>query len=157
MREAFACSQENIGEILLHYNPDVVTKLDFNFCYWLSRKEISEFARSCNFLKELSVAHTKIHIRDIAEVLCKNLKISKLSLSIESPKSFWCVQNSAVEYLQQFQDCSNETYGKMFWQNLLSLSQLESAKEPLAHLSYLDLHIGQDPLILGTILRYEII
>ena len=156
MREAFVCNQENIGEILLHYNPDVVTKLDFNFCYWLSRKEISEFARSCNYLKELSVAHTKILVKDIAEVLCQNIKISKLSLSIQNPNSYWCVQHSVIEYLQRFQEGpTDERSNKMFWQNLLSLSQLESAKEPLAQLNYLDLHIGQDPLILGTILRYE--
>ena len=133
----------------------MVTKLDFNFCYWLSRKEISEFSKSCNYLKEFSVAHAKIHTSDIAEVLCGNLKISKLSLSIESPQSYWCVENSVVEYLQQFQEDPNGMSGKMFWQNLLSLSHFGSAKEPLAQLSYLDLHIGQDPLILGTILRYK--
>lgn len=132
-----------------------MTKLDFNFCYWLSGKEISEFAKSCSYLKELSVAHTKIPTSDIAEVLCENMKISKLSLSIQSPKNYWCVENSVVEYLQQLQEDPNGMSGKMFWQNLLSLSQFENAKEPLAQLSYLDLHIGQDPLILGTILRYE--
>jgi hypothetical protein len=83
------------------------------------------------------------------------MKISKLSLSIESPKNYWCVENSVVEYLQQLQEDPTGMSGKMFWQNLLSLSQFESAKESLAQLSYLDLHIGQDPLILGTILRYE--
>jgi hypothetical protein len=156
VREAFFCNQENIGEILLRYNPDVVTKLDFNFCYWLSRKEISEFARSCNYLTELSVAYTDILVKDIAEVLCQNIKISKLALSICNPSSYWCVKYSVVEFLQRFHEGPiAEKSSDIFWQNLLSLSQLESAKEPLAQLKYLDLHIGQDPLILGTLLRYE--
>ena len=87
MREAFVCNQENIEKILLHYNPDVVPKLDFYFCYWLSRKEISKFARSCHYLKELSFTCTKILVKDIAEVLSRNKKVSKLSLSIKNPNS----------------------------------------------------------------------
>ncbi|KAK4004674.1 Uncharacterized protein APZ42_015845 [Daphnia magna] len=152
VREAFACSEENIEKILHNYNPDVVTKLDFNYCYWLSGKEISDFARSCSNLKELSVAHTNIDISDVAEVLSENVKLSKLSLSIANPESYWCTEQSVIDCLQQLQEDSEEMSGKMIWQNLLSLSQLGTAKESLAQLSCLDLHIGQNPVILGTIL-----
>lgn len=132
----------------------MVTKLDFNFCYWISGKQISDFARKCSNLKELSVAHTNIDISDVADVLCENVKLSKLSLSIENPESYWCAEQSVIDCVQQFQEDPEEMSGKMIWQNLLSLSQLGAAKESLAQLSCLDLHIGQNPVILGTILRY---
>nr|CAH0103249.1 unnamed protein product [Daphnia galeata] len=108
MREAFVCNQENIEKILLHYNPDVVPKLDFNFCYWLSRKEISKFARSCHYLKELSFTHTKILVKDIAE----HSKPKQLA--------YWCVQHSVVEYLQQFQEHQTDEISSNIFSFLLN-------------------------------------
>lgn len=136
--------------LTLHFNPDIVTELDFNFCYFLSSKEISCFAKQCKHVKELSVAHSTISSRDLAEILHDNLKISKLCFNICDPNSFWLTEETGINNGSHKLDVSTSNS----WKSLLLRSEFGKCLQSLTQLLSLDLHIGQEPLVLGTILKY---
>ena len=102
MRENFVCSNENIATILeLHPNPQIITKLDFEYCYWIPSQQLCDLIKQCKNLEELSVSHSTVRNQYLAEILALNERISKLSFSIESPDTFWrekklCSQNLAT-------------------------------------------------------------
>ena len=141
VRENFKYSRENIAKILeLHPNPNAVTKLDFNFSYWIPRQELFDFVMQCTNLKELSVAHSSINIQDLAEILFQNERISKLSFSIESPETFWLENRS-------------ELLSATFSLDLFSSSHFGKCKKTLGKIESLEIYMGQFPVILGTLLR----
>ena len=156
-RENFSYSEENILKVLqLHHNPDMVTNLDLNFCYWVSNEELSNFTKQCTNLTELAVAHSTVTSHNLSEILLENPNISKLSLSILSPEEFWSQEKHAVKCLHQLQQSSKEHSGNIStsWKNLLSLSHFGICHTTLAQLKSLNLHMGQHPIILGTLLLY---
>ena len=104
----------------LHTNPDVVTKLDFNFCYWIPRNEIVHFVKQCKNLKELAVAHSTIGSKDLEEILSENVKISKLSISIHYPETF--EQNEKLVD----KPLLNLNRWNFIWDNIQSFLQLSS-------------------------------
>ena len=142
VRSNFEYSRENIAKILaLHPNPQVVTQLDFNFCYWVQSQELCDFVKQCTHLNELSVAHSTISNHDLAEILALNENISKLSFSIESPETFWLDKNGS--------ELSSATFSlKSF-----SKSHFGKCGKTLGKIESLELYIGQYPVILGTVLR----
>ena len=155
VRENFSCSEENILKILqLHHNPDVVTNLDLNFCYWISNEELSNFTKQCTNLTELAVAHSTITSHNLAEILHENPNITKLSLSIRNPEEFWSKEKHVVKCLHQLQQNYKEHSGNTStsWENLLSLSHFGICHKTLAQLKSLNLHMGQHPIILGMLL-----
>ena len=132
---------ENIATILeLHLNPKVVTKLDFDFCYWVASRELFDFVKKCPNLKELSVAHSSLINQDLAEILAENFKISKLSFSLDSPETVWSEISLAF-------NCQNS------WERQFSLSRFSKCNKAFARMTSLNLYMGQHPIILGTILR----
>ena len=147
MRENFEYITENIATILeLHPNPDVVTKLDFNFCYWIPCRELREFAKQCTNLKELAVAHSGVSNQDLAEILAENEQICKLSFSIETPETFW---------LEHASQNLSTTFDLDLWVEQLQNSHFGKCIRTLAKLESLEIYIGQNPVILGTVVRYN--
>lgn len=146
-RKNFEYITENIATILeLHPNPNVVTKLDFNFCYWISSENLCQFVKQCKNLEELAVAHTAISNRDLAEMLAENENICKLSFSIERPETFW---------LENEIEISSESSHLNLWGVLISNSVFGKCVKALAKLESLEIYIGQYPVILGTVLRLD--
>ena len=147
VRNNFCCSKENILSLLqLHTNPDVVTKLDFNFCYWIPRNEIVHFVKQCKNLKELAVAHSTIGSKDLEEILSENVKISKLSISIHYPETFEQNEKLVDHYLHQ----------STVLEDPLSFIHLGKCRQTFAQLESLELHMGQYPIIFATLIRYKL-
>ena len=144
VRDNFGCSNENILNILqLHPNPEIVTELDFSFCYWIASKEVTDFVKQCRHLDKLSVAHSTIGSQELEEILCENAKISKLSFSINDPKSFGQNEKLIGHYLKK----------TTVLEDPLSLLNLSKCRQTLAQLETLELYIGQYPIILTTLLK----
>ena len=144
VRENFCCSKENILKILqLHPNPDVVTNLDFNFCYWIPRNEIVHFVKQCKNLTELAVAHSTIGSQELEEILCENVHVTKLSFSIHDSEGFAQNEKLVNYYLNQ----------TTVWEDPLSFLHLGKCRQILAKLETLELHMGQYPIILATLIR----
>ena len=144
VRNNFYCSNKNIVSLLrLHTKPDAVEKLDFNFCYWIPSKTITHFVKQCNNLKELAVAHSTIGSQELEEILCDNVKITKLSFSIHDPKGFEQNKNLCNYYLHQ----------TTVSEDPLSFLHFGKCRQTLAQLETLKLHMGQYPIILATLLR----
>ena len=144
VRNNFCCSKENILSLLqLHTNPDVVTKLDFNFCYWIRSKAITHFVKQCMNLKELAVAHSTIGSKDLEEILCENTHVTKLSFSIHDSEGFAQNEKLADHYLHQTTELEDP----------LSFIHLGKCRQTLAQLETLELYVGQYPFILATLLR----
>ena len=144
IRESFCFSKENVLKILqLHPNPNVVTKLDFSFCYWIPKKEITEFVKQCTNLKELAVAHSTIGSQELEEILCENVHVTKLSFSIHDSEGFEQNEKLVNYYLHQ----------PAVWEDPLSLLHLGKCRKILSQLETLELHMGQYPIILATIIR----
>ena len=157
VRENFSCSDENILKILqLHHNTDVVTNLDLNFCYWISNTELCNFTKRCTNLTALAIAHSTVTSPDLAEILHEHPHISKLSLSIRGPEEFWSKEKHVLKCLHQLQFSFEEYSGdtSFLWGDLLSLSHFGICHKTLAQLKNLNLHMGQHPIILGTLLLY---
>ena len=156
VRENFSFSNENIATILeLHPNPNVVTKIDFNFCYWVNSQKLCDFVKQCTNLKDLSVAHSTISNHDLAEILAGNENISKLSFSIESPDTFWSRKN--VVHNVWLHDSPHKRYNSSFridCENLISLSQFGKCRNTMAQLKSLEIYMQQYPSILVAVLRY---
>ena len=147
VRKNFDYITENIATVLeLHPNPNVVTKLDFNFCYWISCRELLEFVKQCKNLGELAVAHCAISNRDLAEILAENENIRKLSFSIENAELFW---------LENKIEISSESFDLDPWGVLISNSVFGKSGKTLAKLESLEIYMGQYPVILGTVLRKD--
>ena len=138
-----------------HCNPNIVTKLDFKFCYWIESKKLRNFAKKCTNLRDLSVAHSNLSNQDLAEILEKNENILKLSFSIETPDTFW-FQTDIVSTLQ-INDINKRKTSAPFsieWEDLFSLSHFFKCGKRFALLQSLEICMRQSPIILGTILRY---
>ena len=147
VRENFANSGENIATILkFHPNPNIIRKLDFNFCYWISSQDLCGLVKHCKNLRELSVAHSTISNRDLAEILAENVNISKLSFSIENPETFW---------LESELQLSSATFSLDPWANLYSYSQFGICENTFLKIQSLEIYMEQYPVILGTVLRYN--
>lgn len=153
VREIFTC-QGKIERIPhLHFDPEIVTVLDLNFCYWMSSKEIKSFATQCKNLKEFSVAHSNITIEDLTGVLeCK--KITKLSLSTENLThcNFWLEDTSESIHPQKLENAAAFDEAT-FWGSLVYKSKLVRCLSSFSRLLSLEIHTKQDPIILGTIIR----
>ena len=136
---------ENFEKILEHHpNPNVVTKLDFSYCYWIPGQKLCDFIKQCKNLKELLVAHSTVSNRDLAEILVEHENISKLSLSIDSPASFMLeneIENSSATC--SVDPWANKNFNAIFGKCEKILSKLES----------LEIYSGPYPVILGTMLR----
>lgn len=157
MREVFSFNSEKFEKVLhLHINPEIVTVLDLNFCYWLPKKEICDFAKHCRNLKELLVAYSNITIEDLTGILQETKQISKLSLSIhgQTHNSFWLAGNSEFIHSNKLDNSSKECNGSGFWKNLIHKSHLNKCILSLCNVHSLELYMKQDPIILGTIMRY---
>lgn len=151
-REAFSFNNESLTKLLRHhFNPDVLTELDFNFCYWISSKDISSFARRCKNLEELSVVHSNLTIRDLIHILQEDTKITKLRLSINSQKEFWLTDHITMKKSVGMPS-DQSSYGTA-WKNLFLVCEFEKCRLTMSKLTSLDLQMGQDPIVLGTILR----
>ena len=125
----------------------MITKLDFNFCYWIPGKKLCDFVKQCPNLKDLSVAHSTVSNKDLAEILAGNEKISMLSFSIESQDAFWIeneIQNSKATV------SVDPPLGSP-----LSISHFGKCEKTLGELESLEIYTGQYPVILGTVLRYN--
>ena len=144
-RDNFCCSKENILSILqLHPNPEIVTELDFNFCYWVPSRELTDFVKQCRNLVKLSIAHSTIGNQELEEILIENVKISRLSFSIHNSKESFKQNKKLVDhYLHQTTELEDP----------LSLLHLGKCRQTLAQLETLELYVGQYPLILATLLR----
>ena len=143
VRDNFCCSKYNILSVLkVHPNPDVLTKLDFNCCYWLPREEIIHFVKQCSSLTELAIAHSNIGSSDLEEILCDNVNISKLSFSVHHPESFEQNEKLVAYYLHQ--DVLEDP---------LSVLNFGKCRQTFARLETLELHMGQYPIILATLFR----
>ena len=154
MRENFAVTNKNIGNIIhLHPSPDAITTLDFNFCYWVSSKKICDFVKQCPSLTELAVANSTVGTQELADILCNNTKISKLSLSIASPEYLWPNIEPAIKCMNDIQQNSKKESTATLWGELLSLSNFGKCQETLAQLESLDLHMGEHLIILATVIR----
>ena len=139
--------------LLSHSNPDIITRLDFNFCYWMSAVDVNHFLKRCNHLEELRVAHTNLNLKDLTDALHNNGSITRVSLSIQNSKDFWVAQ-PVGECFQQLQLESKEQCGHTgSWQTLLSMSHFAKCQKFLTQLHSLELYVEQDPVILGILLR----
>ena len=145
-RDNFCCSKENILSILqLHPNPEIVTELDFNFCYWVPSRELTDFVKQCRNLVKLSIAHSTIGNQELEEILIENVKISRLSFSIHNSKESFKQNKKLVIYHYLHQTTELE--------DPLSLLHLGKCRQTLAQLETLELYVGQYPFILATLLR----
>ena len=155
MRENFVCSNENIATILeLHPNPQIITKLDFEYCYWIPSQQLCDLIKQCKNLEELSVSHSTVRNQYLAEILALNERISKLSFSIESPDTFWCERNFApkVWLHDSFQKNSKSSFS-IDCENLISLTQFGKCRNTIAQLKNLEIYMQQYPSILVALLR----
>ena len=144
VKESFSLNKENILNMLqLHPNPNVITKLDFSFCYWVPTKELTKFAKQCKNLTELAVAHSTIGSKDLEEILCENTHVTKLSFSIHDSEGFAQNEKLADHYLHQTTELEDP----------LSFIHLGKCRQTLAQLETLELYVGQYPFILATLLR----
>ena len=142
VRDNFSCSSENLIKILqVHPNPHIVTEIDFNFYYWIPAREIIKFVKQCTNLDKLSVAHSTIGTQELEEILCGNAKISKLSISIHDPESFWQNNKLVDHYLEKTTVSGDDP---------LALLNLTNCRETLSKLETLELNMGQYPIILTT-------
>ena len=146
VRENFALSSENISFIMkLDHIPHDLKKLDLNYCYWISSKELCTFVKRCKNLRELAVAHSAISNLDLAEILAENKNISKISFRIENPATFWLSNENAS---------ASEAFGFNLWAKLFSNTHFGKCREAFARLESIEIYIGQQPIILATLLRY---
>ena len=127
----------------LHPNPNVVTKLDFSFCYWIPKKEITDFVKQCTNLKELAVAHSTIGSQELEEILCENVHVTKLSFSIHDSEGFEQNEKLVDHYLEKTTVSGDDP---------LALLNLTNCRETLSKLETLELNMGQYPIILTTLL-----
>ena len=151
VRENFACCNENIATILeLHPNPNIITRLDFNFCYWIQSRQLCDFIKQCTNLKDLSVAHSTVSNHDLAGILALNEHISKLSFSIESPDTFWSENNFAPKVW--LHDSPQQSYS-IECENLISSSQFGKCRNTMAQLKSLEIYMQQHTCVLVALLR----
>ena len=155
VRENFTCSNENIATILeLHLNRNIITKLDFNFCYWITGQKLCDFIKHCTNLEDLSVSHSTVSNHELAEILALNERISKLSFNIENPDTFWREKNFApkVWLSESFQKTSKSSYS-IDCENLISSSHFGKCRNTMAKLKTLEIYVQQDPSIIVALLR----
>ena len=156
VRENFAYSGENIAKILqVHPNPHILTKLDLNFCYWVSSLKLCTFVKQCKKLTELAVVHSSVSNQDLAEILAENENISKLSFSIESPETFWSEKNFVPNVWLRDTPQQNSTYSySIDWDHLILSSNFGKSRKTFGQLKSLEIYMQQHPTILITLLRY---
>ena len=143
VKESFSLNKENILNMLqLHPNPNVITKLDFSFCYWVPTKELTKFAKQCKNLTELAVAHSTIDSHHLEEIICENVHITKLCFSINVSEGFDQNAKLVNYYLHQ-------TAG---WEDPLFFLHLGKCRKILAQLETLQLHVGEYPIIIATLI-----
>ena len=102
--------------------------------------------KQCKKLTELSVAHSPVSNQDLSEILVENEQIRKLSLSIETPETFW-LENESKNLSAT---SSLDSLAKQ-----LPNSHFVKCGKTLAKLESLEIYMGQYPVILGTVLRYN--
>ena len=104
------------------------------------------FAKRCKNLKELGIAHSPISNQDLAEILAGNEQLRKLSFSIETPETFWLENKSQnLSATSTLDSLAKQLTNSHFFKCGKTLAKLES----------LEIYIGQYPVILGTVLRYN--
>lgn len=149
--DSFHVSRERVDQLLLlHTNTEIITKLDFSYCYWIPSGLLLSITLKCPSLEVLLVSHSNLNCSHLAQLLHEDSKISQLSFSITHPKEFW--KDGAIPYVKQFKNEMLLPDTDRLW----CQSCLSQCRPALIKLTSLDIHfIHQDSLILETLLRYN--